>query len=392
MILNSFCLKILYKNYFIGDKMPEVDIAFDSTGFGAGESGFLRELANKAKNGVKLRENLLYALKNFAPFEGVFLINSSCRVKSANLPPSDMVFVTFVHISGHSYAGRFEKVAWSVAFTFKGVPFAFSLQKFGLRLFYQKNVSVPPEFCEEMLEELRKALPLVDLLFEPIVLEQIHHGNVTIANTFLQFSNMYSYFRSQAKAAFDSKPESKNLDLGESYALSFRGRAAGSYNANAMIDAFFSRLEHLLIILLPFANYNRKKHDLIKLMGDIWSEKFKTILNLKTDKEAKNLYDQLLLLREQYRNPVSHGNFQKNGKSLFFHMRPVGAISCHLSSSGKKEANTLLKINRTVYDEICSLFDRVDKFFENGQMKYGFRFACSGLDISFDEESLLAGC
>ena len=70
---------------------------------------------------------------------------------SLELPPSDMIFLTFVAIAEHSHAGKFEKVAWSVAFTYKSIPFAFSLQKFGLKLYHHKDFSPPEDLPKEML-------------------------------------------------------------------------------------------------------------------------------------------------------------------------------------------------------------------------------------------------
>jgi hypothetical protein len=201
---------------------------------------------------------------------------------------------------------------------------------------------------------------------------------------------MYRYFREQAKRNFASTPppsKPKIENLAKLLAARFRKRAAGNYNTIAMIDAYFSCLEHLLILLLPFANYDRTKHDLVRLMGSFWSEKFKTIFDLTTNARAKALFDRLVTLRERYRNPVSHGNFQKDGKSLFFHF-PSGAISCHLSSTSAERSNSIIEINEAGYQKICALFDEVDAFFETGSAQFGYRYARSGLDVAFDEKSL----
>src|SRR5688500_14833594 len=108
------------------------DMAFKSRGKALSESKFLSILANEAKHGMNLRKALIFTLKDFAPYSGEFVFNRKCRIESPNLPPSDMVFLTFVAVSEYSHAGKFEKVAWSVAFTYKSIPFAFSLEKFGL--------------------------------------------------------------------------------------------------------------------------------------------------------------------------------------------------------------------------------------------------------------------
>jgi hypothetical protein len=370
--------------------LKEVDIGFDSTGKSLSESKVLTALAKEANNGIKLRKALLFTLKDFSPYVGEFLYNSKCHIESPNLPPSDMIFLTFVGVCEYSHAGRSEKVAWSVAFTYKSIPFAFSLEKFGLRLYRHKNFAPAANLPEEMLRVLAKGMSIVSKLCEPLVLEQVTSGNVTIANSFLQLDNMYSYFREQAKKNFTSKPKPskpKIEDLAKLLTARYQKRAAGNYNANSMIDAYFSRLEHLLILLLPFVNYDRTKHDLVYLMGAVWSEKFKAVFDVTNDVTAKTLFDRLIVLRERYRNAVAHGNFQKDGKSLFFHF-PSGAISCQLSSTVAERFDSILQLDEPAYERICTLFDEVDAFFETGAAKFGYQYANSGLDVAFDVISL----
>jgi hypothetical protein len=380
--------------------VQQIDIGFDSRGKPISESKFLAELAKDAKDGEKLRKALIFAWKHFGPSVGHFLFNETGLISRSNsleaskssleLPPSDMVFLTFVAIAEHSHAGKFEKVAWSVAFTYKSIPFAFSLQKFGLKLYHHKDFSPPEGLPKEMLRALSRAMKIVAKLCQPVVDEQIRGGNVTIANSFLQLDKMYRYFREQAEENFAPKPkpaEPKLEGLAASLTELWRRSAAGNYNASAMIDAYFSRLEHLLILILPFMNYDRTKHDLVRLMGAVWSDKFKAVFNLSTDATARSLYERLVSLRERNRNPVSHGNFQKYGKSLYFHF-PAGAISCQLSSTVAEQSNSITKLNESKFKELCAFFDEVDAFFETGPAEYGYQYAMSGLDVAFDENSL----
>ncbi len=380
--------------------VQQVDIGFDSRGKPISESKFLADLAKEAEDGEKLRTALIHAWKKFGPFVGHFLFNSTGLISRAHsleasnssleLPPSDMVFLTFVAIAEYSYAGKFEKVAWSIAFTYKLIPFAFSLQKFGLKLYHHKDFSPPEGLVQEMLQALTRAMKIVAKLCQPLVNEQIRSGNVTIANSFLELDKMYLYFRGQAEENFIPKPkpsEPKIEGMAASLTELWRRRDAANYNASAMIDAYFSRLEHLLILILPFMRYDRTKHDLVRLMGAVWSDKFKTVFNLSTHTTARSLYERLVALRERYRNPVSHGNFQKDGKSLYFHF-PVGAISCQLSSTVAEQSNSITKLNENEFKELCAFFDEVDAFFETGPAEYGYEYAMSGLEVAFDKNSL----
>jgi hypothetical protein len=360
-------------------KSVVVDIGLKSCGNKLADNKFLSALAEGTKDGAKLRKCLFFVMKDFAPYTGDFLFDHRELIELPNLPQADMVFLTLVNIFGNSYSGKFEKVAWSVAFCYKAIPFIFSLQKFGLRLYHHKSASPSFEFSKEMLRALCKAIDIVGKLMEPFVLEQIAAGNVTLANSFPMLNNMYQYFRQQAEKNFKFK--SRSLPL------AFQRETVACFNTNAMIDAYFSRFEHLLVILLIFVNYDREKRNLKKVISDFWSEKFKMIFNLKNDIRANSLYDRLIQIREQIRNPIAHGNFQKDGKSLYFHFFPMGAISCRLSSSEASQ-NFLFTADRSIYNRACALFDEVDRFLEEGVTKYGFLYAKSGLNVAYDEKSI----
>jgi len=372
--------------------VQQVDIGFNSRGNPISESKFLTLLAKEAKDGEKLRTALIHAWKNFTPFVGHFLFNKKCLIKSVELPPSDMVFLTFVAIAEHSNAGRFEKVAWSIAFTYRSIPFAFSLQKFGLKLYHHKDFTPAEGLAEEMLRALSRAMKIIAKLCQPLVNDQIRSGNVTIANSFLQLDRMYRYFRREAERNFAPKepmvePIGAGVGIASALTELWRRRDAANFNASAMIDAYFSRLEHLLILILPFINYDRTKHDLVHLMGAVWSDKFKSVFDLSGDATARSLYEGLVALRERNRNPVSHGNFQKDGKSLYFHF-PTGAISCQLSSKAAEQSNSITKLDESKFKDLCEFLDEVDAFFETGPAEFGFQYAMSGLDVAFDEKSL----
>lgn len=355
------------------------DMSFRSRGKSLADSEFLSDLAKESKDGVKLRKALLFAWKNFAPLNGEFVYNGKCRIEKVILPPSDIVFLSFVYIAGYSNAGKDEKVAWSLAFTYKGVPFGFSLEKFGLRLYHHKDFTPAEGLLEEMLRSLGRAMKIIAKLCQPVIDQQVTSGNVTIANSFVELSNMYAYFREQASRNFaplkPKPPDAKIDSIGAALTTAWRRRNHGNYNASAMIDTYFSRLEHLLIIILPFVDYDRTKHNLVNLMGAVWSDKFKAAFDLSKDTTARRVYERLIDLRERHRNPISHGNFKKDGKSLFFHF-PHGAISCHLSES--ERSNSIIKFDATEFEAVCSLLDDVDSFFEKGPAEFGSQYAKAG--------------
>jgi hypothetical protein len=102
-------------------------------------------------------------------------------------------------------------------------------------------------------------------------------------------------------------------------------------------------------------------------MGAVWSEKFKSVFDLSRDAAARRLYEKLIALRERNRNPISHGNVQKDGKSLYFHF-PAGAISCQLSSTVAEQSNSITKLSESKFKDLCAFFDELDTFLKLVQL------------------------
>jgi hypothetical protein len=260
--------------------------------------------------------------------------------------------------------------------------------KFGLRLYHCKDAAPVPALAKEMLRALLKAMRIVAKLMEPVARTQIAVGNVTIENSFCKLDNMYGYFRQQANRRFTEKPRQENPkveDLGKLLSDAYQKKAAGAYNTMAMIDAFFSRLEHLLVILLAFSEPAANKPDLLKEIGGFWSDKFKRIFPFDRFSEAKLLHDRLSELREKRRNPIAHGNFQKDGKSLYFHFGSAGAISCAFSEP--RPNSFIFLADKDDFDNACALFDEMDEFIAESPLKFGLLYAKSGLNVAYDAES-----
>ena len=247
-----------------------------------------------------------------------------------------------------------------------------------------------------MLEKLTEAIRCADKLLEPYSKEQIENGHVTIANKYHILNDMYLYFRNSAKKAFQRPtPESKIISYDKNRNPTgwrcdiTKNKREGFFNTTAMVDSFFSRLEHLLILLLPFRDYNHKKDSLIGLIDADWGRKYKRIFDVNDDKKAKHYYDRLISIKEKFRNTLSHGFFEKNGASLFFHMEGLGAIPCHLSSFTKSIHYSFYPIEYESFKEICQEFDRFDRYLRDDIAAFGFKYIESGLNIAFDNRSII---
>ncbi|MEO9275143.1 hypothetical protein ABFY09_09780 [Marinomonas sp. 5E14-1] len=282
-----------------------------------------------------------------------------------------------------------EKMHWIIPFTYKGESCAISNEKFGLYFYSVKNSEAKPK---EVLGKLEKNLKSAEKnILKDFAKQQIKDGNITISNQFNQLDNRYHYFREQAVSNYtpqkikgDIKSIKETIKL---LRLESNASHEGGYNALAMIDAYFSRLEHFLVLALPFSNYDREQGDLTKFVSKNWSGKLKHILNIRESK-TKNHYDTLNEIKEKYRNTFAHGGFEKEGQSFFFHLGDIGIVPASISGRKHSVHFNHFPIDKEIFENICSQLDAFDKYLSDSVLQNAWKFALSGLNLAMDDDNL----
>ncbi len=161
-----------------------------------------------------------------------------------------------------------------------------------------------------------------------------------------------------------------------------------SYYLLSMIDAYFSLLEHIFVLLLPFMkNLIKSKINLEEFMTYNWKPKIQIILEAKTNKEATKFIEILDEIKEQIRNPASHGHFYKKGNSFFVHMERLGAIPFTLTKSKTNFKYSFSSKTNMTFFEICKHFDEFDKYLETNSTKFGMEYIKRNLPVAFDKQS-----
>ncbi len=311
------------------------------------------------------------------------------------LPPAHMVFLTLVHILGFEFYGPGEKVLWIIPIFYKGIPIQLSFRKFGFCVETADPESEKTRnLVREVLSKLLQGIAITERLLEPVIESQIRSGNVTIQNQFYNLDRMYRFFREKAELSYSTPPPKPKVNRdkdGRVVSKSFdpvRPEREALYYSYAMLDLYFSRLEHMLVLLLAFIDYNPKNDDLVLFIGTNWSDKFKRVVDLGTNKDRKMLYDELKHIKEQFLNTVAHGWFEKHGASLHFHVPLLGAVPVRMSKSATAVRYSLYHLDVVSFQKMSGLLDKVDALLESSPgIKYGLKFLRSGLDISFAEES-----
>ena len=278
-----------------------------------------------------------------------------------------------------------EKTLWSIRCSFRDIPMRIEHGKFGIRLAVL-NTESTTSTVDDLVATLRRSFPVVDSVLQPMVEQQIQAGNVTLQGRFFVFDSKYKFFRDHARRTFvQDGPSMEGAEPGQSIDI-FKPDREGYFFASAAIDAFFSRLEYVLVAIVPFCGYDRVAEDLIGHIGSNWATKFKRVFDVGSDRRAEPLYRELRRIKEQFRNSEAHGGFEKDGLSFLAHM-PQGAIPARLSKSSEGIGYSIFPVDDSKFDEICATLDSVDELFAL-RHPLAWTFVKSGLSIRFDEKGL----
>jgi hypothetical protein len=156
---------------------------------------------------------------------------------------------------------------------------------------------------------------------------------------------MYAHLRSlsegtAAKAAATS-PVRETLGNGGTsthYAGAVLARDA-EFEAVGSLFAFFSLLEHHLVIGLAFTDYDPQQEPFGDFLRMNWAEKYKRVVGLQ-DTDDKLIYDTLRLLADENRNPSAHGGVDRNVANVHVHLAGYGAVPTGVTSTSQRATYT----------------------------------------------------
>lgn len=301
---------------------------------------------------------------------------------------------------GIRHNGPGEKVAWWTAFSYKGYPCELAHEKFGLRLRIQGDLT--EEQSSELLIEMRRklvsAVRTVEGLLAETARETLNAGNVTVVNQHRQLRWAYEYFRERATnpEVIEDVSESGTNESG-SWATFVLGKNIMAMHAFhdlvAAISAFASSLEHDLVLALPFLDFDPSTDDLTRVIGDRWGEKWRRVVG-HSDLEAVHLRERLAAVIERWRNPYSHGGFEKgHGATIYLHTPGLGALPVGLSGIRDSPLFSFRAASETDIKGVFALFDEIDAYLVKA-IPHAMNWIDSGLDVRFDAEFMaeVTGC
>ena len=335
----------------------------------------LRGFSNVAPNGIRLED---LRPTRFAP---------------RYFPVPELVLFLMRNLMGWDWAGPAEKVRWTVFGSIEGEPLAFELRKSGFTMLRAADAAIPGR---RIVGQLHDALREVEDLLAPFAAEQVDVGEVLIVNRFGEFDGRYRFFRTLADEAYararrphaaeHDRAEGRLPDIAAHFNASMRANREGFFHSTAMVDGYFSALEHRLVLLRAFTGLPLPRGALTELLARDWSGKLKLVLDgLDT---SGGLLGRMRRIKERIRNPSAHGGVENDKGSLFFHLPHIGAVPANFSRFRDSVRFSLLPIEAADHAQVCATFDDLDRLLTTGPLAGPNRLLTEGIDPSFDAQTL----
>ena len=266
-------------------------------------------------------------------------------------------------------------------------------QKFGLRLRIRGNLS--EEQADDLLTEIAKkllsAVTTVEALLVETSRDTLNAGDVTVVNQHRQLRRAYDYFRERATNPEVVEDVSESGKSAHGSWSTFRaGKDVMAMNSFhdlvAAISAYVSSLEHDLVLVLPFLDFAPSTDDLTRIIGDTWGRKWRRVVG-HSDPKAVRLRERLAAVVERWRNPYSHGGFEKgHGATIYVHTPGLGALPVGLSAIRESPLFSFHPASETDVEGVFSLFDEIDTYLVEAVPHAMGILITAGLDVRFDTD------
>jgi hypothetical protein len=316
-------------------------------------------------------------------------------------PVPELVLFALRDVMEFRWSGVGEKVRWSVYVTVEREPFVFELRKFGFAIGHRDGI--PPALLKRVEGQLSSSLRLLEPLLATYAKTQIESGNLTLENRMSEFDRRYGYFRALADRAFGPDPEPPTetstpkdssgdiklfADWTDRMNRDVRRKEEGYFASVAMVDAYFSRLEHRVLLLRAFIGRPLAAGDFEAFLEMPWDERLREVANFNSDSARGRLLGRLREVKATIRNPLAHGGIESDGGAFYFHMPRIGTIPANLSRYRGRLRMSFFPIPESTHAEACALFDELDAMLTEGPLKLPNEFVRWGIDPQFDADAL----
>lgn len=351
----------------------------------------MRSLPGEAEAGEHLRRT---ALRDFGPpDDDDERVGASYRLTlGPDEAPVPALLKYALTLTGLKAYGPGEKVAWWVNFTYRGQSCDLAHQKFGLRIYLrtERPEEEAHQTLEQIAKQLRGAMRTVERLILDAAPDLLGRGHATVLNQHRSLRRAYEYFRARAvdPVFIEDESESGENEFGR-WSTFKSGKLQMQLNSFhdmiAAISAYLSLLEHDLVLALAFSDFDPAEDDLTAVIGWRWGEKFDRVLGKQGD--AARYRQQLTDVVERWRNPYSHGGFEKgHAATIWLHTPGVNAVvPVGLTRVRTSPLFSFMPAGETDIAEVFALFDDLDAWLAD-RLPEATAWINSGLDVRYDDD------
>jgi len=296
-----------------------------------------------------------------------------------------------LRLIGAEHHGPGEKVLWIAVFDYDGERYELAHAKFGVKLWVHtvKSEADARKTLAQVVGKLRAASRIVEKMVLDGAGDTIKRGRVTVLNQHRQVREAYNYFRERAAnpTHVDDVDQKGEGQFGRwwSHTSGANVMAMNSrHDFSAAVTAYFSVLEHDLVLSLAFSDFDPDHDDLTAFIGARWGEKWKRLHG--TRMPANRYFSDLSRVAERWRNPYAHGGFEKgHGATLFLHTEGIGALPVGMTRWTDSPRYSLYASIADDIDDVFAFFDELDEWLRKTHAE-ATEWIASGLPVRFDEQ------
>lgn len=313
-------------------------------------------------------------------------------------PPSYIVQILLLNVLNLKNFGPMDKVLWHTFFEFEGQTFMIRDYKFGSWTI-EGNIkkSGNKTRAKKIHKKIQDSSKHIDQVLSEMMNIQVKRGNFSINNSFNKLFKFFVFYKTEVDAAIKAydaeqkkienirkttKPKSLSVKNIQDYftKVLFPGSPKENeitYFTYAMITIFFSLTEFLFETLYAFERPNLTIDEFKK---KYWNEKFNIFFPIDSDKKITKIYWELIEIKRNYRNPLTHGLLDESG--FLVPLKNIGLVPLSYGNPSKKLNYESVEINKEAAKKIISVFNKFLKYLTtNDPYRYYIHFLENGFPI-----------
>jgi len=335
---------------------------------------------------MKEIDKIYNILKDFKPFQPRF----DDKSKFVNVitgiynPPAYIVQILLLGILELENYGRMDKVLWHTYFLYKGYPFMIRDYKFDTWTIEGiKRDEEIIQLAKEIQNKIIKASKVLDKILYNELKSEIENGNFYLHNLYHKLYSIYCFYEEKFLETIKEyeefeKEKGKHItihNLVDIWNTRLKFEKEISKYSFALILSFFSLLEFLLDVFYAFEQPNMEFFEFRKKK---WHNRFKIVFTISKNEKLKRLYDKLVDIKRNYRNPLAHG--LRSEVTLLVQLPYIGLVPLSYEYFSQKIYYGIAEIGKNDALKIINTFQSFLDFLKN---KEPYRFYMLYLDYGF---------